>query len=131
MSIASHLLLGSVKVFLCSLANLQNLQIKPIEMWLLDRTFVELLQVKVNGYMNRSHDCMLFSSIAEQRPHELHLRMNDTQESRFSDDVYQRIQNDVKGTMSFLEKFMTSPGVIMKTVRCISGKLLEKDIHGE
>ena len=123
MSIASHLLLGSVKVFLCSLANLQNLQIKPIEMW--------LLQVKVNGYMNRSHDCMLFSSIAEQPPHELHLRMNDTQESRFSDDVYQRIQDDVKGTMGFLEKFMTSPGVIMKTVRCISGKLLEEDIHGE
>ena len=100
-------------------------------MWLLDRTFAEFLQVKVNGYMNRSHDCMLFSSIAEQRLHELHLRTNDTQGSRFSDDVYQRIQDDVKGIMGFLEKFMTSPGVIMKTVRCISGKLLEKDIHGE
>ena len=56
--------------------------------------------------------------------------MSDTQECRFQYD-YSSIQDDVIGNMGFLENFVDSPPVVMKTVRCIIVYLWEKDTHGE
>ena len=56
--------------------------------------------------------------------------MSDTQECQFQHD-YSGIQDDVIGNMGFLENFVDSPPVVMKTVRCIIVYLREKDTHGE
>ena len=75
-------------------------------------------------------DCILFSSIVVQLPHEVQLNMSDTQECQFQHD-YSGIQDDVIGNMGFLENFVDSPPVVMKTVRCIIVYLWEKDTQGE
>ena len=56
--------------------------------------------------------------------------MRDRQGRKLS-YVYPGIQDDVIRILGFLQKFINSPGVIMKTVRCIICYLLEKDTHGE
>ena len=72
----------------------------------------------------------MFLSIAVQLPHEVQLIVSDTQECRFQYD-YSSIQDDVIVNMGFLENFVDSPPVVMKTVRCIIVYLWEKDTHGE
>ena len=72
----------------------------------------------------------MFLSIVVQLPHEVQLNVSDTQECQFQYD-YSSIQDDVIGNMGFLEKFVDSPPVVMKTVRCIIVYLWEKDTHGE
>ena len=72
----------------------------------------------------------MFLSIVVQLPHEVQLNVSDTQECRFQYE-YSSIQDDVIGNMGFLENFVDSPPVVMKTVRCIIVYLWEKDTHGE
>ena len=72
----------------------------------------------------------MFLSIVVQLPHEVQLNVSDTQECRFQYD-YPSIQDDVIVNMGFLENFVDSPPVVMKTVRCIIVYLWEKDTHGE
>ena len=72
----------------------------------------------------------MFFSIVVQLPHEVQLNVSDTQECQFQYD-YSSIQDDVIGNMGFLENFVDSPPVVMKTVRCIIVYLWEKDTHGE
>lgn len=72
----------------------------------------------------------MFLSIVVQLPHEVQLIVSDTQECRFQYD-YSSIQDDVIVNMGFLENFVDSPPVVMKTVRCIIVYLWEKDTHGE
>ena len=72
----------------------------------------------------------MFLSIVVQLPHEVQLIVSDTQECRFRYD-YSSIQDDVIVNMGFLENFVDSPPVVMKTVRCIIVYLWEKDTHGE
>ncbi|XP_066021985.1 uncharacterized protein [Pocillopora verrucosa] len=66
---------------------------------------------------------------ADQLPHKLHLKVRGTQgwESFY---VYPGIQDDVRQMRGVLRMFMNSPQVIMKTVRCITCYLSEKDTHG-
>ena len=56
--------------------------------------------------------------------------MKDTQGRKFEYDC-SSIQDDVIENMGFLEKFVDLPPVVMKTVRCITVYLWEKDTHGE
>ena len=72
----------------------------------------------------------MFLSIVVQLPHEVQLNVSDTQECRCQYD-YSSIQDDVIVNMGFLENFVDSPPVVMKTVRCIIVYLWEKDTHGE
>ena len=73
---------------------------------------------------------LFFSSIVVQLPHEVQLKVKDTQGRKFEYDC-SSIQDDVIGNMGFLENFVDSPLVVMKTVRCIIVYLWKKDTHGE
>ena len=72
----------------------------------------------------------MFSSIVEQLPSELHLRIIDEEGCELNYKL-RKIHDDMVKNMPVLQKIIALPGDVVKFIRMISWYLLDKNADGE